>query len=68
MTPEAVKRFCKAVAGMSVIFGACGMFLCAPILLWDVSIPMIQAASLPFIAGAILIAGGLVSFTMLLEK
>ncbi len=68
MTPEAVRKFCKALSLVAIVCGAGGMFLCAPFMWSPYSLPITATASLPFIAGSILIGSGLVSFAMLVEK
>jgi hypothetical protein len=67
MTPEAIKSLCKAAALVAVAAGGYGMLLCVPYIAGH-SVFVITAASLPFIAGAILVAGGMVSFTLLIRK
>lgn len=67
MTHEAIVSLCKATAIFSFVAGGYGMILCVPYIM-STSIYVIAAASLPFIAGAVLVAGGLTSYTILLKK
>ena len=67
MTPEAIRSLCKAAALVSVVAGGYGMMLCVPFIA-GTHVTLIAAASLPFIAGAVLISGGLVSYTLLIRK
>ena len=67
MNPETIKRLCKSAALVAVSAGAYGMLLCSPYMMGP-NVVVIAAASLPFIAGAILVAGGMVSFTLLIRK
>lgn len=67
MTPEAIRSLCKAAALVSAVAGAYGMMLCVPFIA-GTQVGLIAAASLPFIAGAVLVAGGLVSYTLLIRK
>jgi hypothetical protein len=67
MNPEAIKSICKSAALVAVSAGTYGMLLCTPYIMGN-DVVVIAAASLPFIAGAILVAGGMVSFTLLIKK
>ena len=67
MTPEFKITLCKAFALFSITAGGFGMLLCVPYIAGTNAI-IIAAASLPFLAGAVLVAGGLISLSMLLEK
>lgn len=66
MTPEAIKRLCKAVAVLAVVVGGFGSILCLPYAL-GTDLRWISAVGIYFVAGSILITGGLLSFTVLLK-
>jgi hypothetical protein len=66
MTPETIKRLCKAVAVLAVVVGGFGSILCLPYAL-GTDIRWISAAGIYFVAGAIMITGGLLSYTVLLK-
>ena len=67
MTPEAIRKLLKAAALVAIFGGGYGMLLCVPYI-WSAPVVVTAAASLPFIAGAVLIAGGMVSYTLLIRK
>ena len=65
MTPEAIKKLAKGVAIVSVLCGAYGMALCLPYA-FSSHLSVITSASFYFICGAVLIAAGLISFSVLI--
>ena len=67
MTPEAVKELCKALAVVSVIVGGFGSILCVPYALTS-SLELIATAGIYFVAGGIMITGGLLSFAVLTKQ
>ena len=66
MTPEMIKRLCKALAVLSVVVGGFGSILCVPFAMTN-DLRLIATAGIYFIAGAIMIAGGLLSYVNLIK-
>ena len=66
MTPEMIKRFCKAIAVLAVVVGGFGSILCLPYAL-GTDLTWISAAGIYFIAGAVMITGGLLSYAVLIK-
>ena len=64
MTPEAVRSLSKALAVVVVVVGGLGSIACLPFA-FCTNLGMISAAGIYFIAGAVMITGGLVSFALL---
>ncbi|MBF0387758.1 MAG: hypothetical protein HQL20_07885 [Candidatus Omnitrophica bacterium] len=62
MTQAAIKTLCKALAVVMFACGAFGSMLCVPYAIgFDLS--WITAAGVYFIAGAIMMSGGLITYT-----
>ncbi len=62
MTPEAIKTMCKAVALTVFTLGAFGSLLVVPYAIgWDLQ--LIAVSGVYFIAGAVMITGGLFTYT-----
>ena len=66
MTAEMIKRFCKALAVLSVVVGGFGSILCLPYAL-GTNLYVISAAGIYFIAGAVIITGGLLSYAVFIR-
>ncbi len=66
MTPEMVRRLCKAIAVLAVVIGGYGSILCLPYAL-STNLVWITTAGIYFVAGAIMITGGLVSYVVLMK-
>ena len=66
MTPEMIKRFCKALAVLTVVVGGFGSILCVPFAITN-NLQLITTAGIYFIAGAVMIAGGLLSYVSLIK-
>ncbi len=64
MTPESVRCLCKALSVVVVAVGGFGSLLCVPYALTS-NLFVISAAGVYFVAGAIMIVGGLLSFSIL---
>jgi hypothetical protein len=64
MTPEAVKQFSKALSVVAVLVGGFGSILCVPFALTN-NLYLIATAGIYFVAGGIMITGGLISFAVL---
>lgn len=64
MTPEAIKHVCKALAIVAVVIGGCGSILCVPFAL-TADLYLIATAGIYFVAGGIMIVGGLISYVLL---
>ena len=63
MTPEAVIKFCRALAVVFVAVGGLGCVACLPLAFG--SLPIAATTALFFVAGGVLMSGGLVSFSIL---
>lgn len=63
MTPEGIKSVCKALAIVSVAVGGFGSLLCVPYAL-TANLDLITTAGIYFVAGGIMIVGGLLSFVI----
>ncbi len=61
MTPEAVKSVCKALALCCVAVGGFGSMACVPFALTN-NLELIATAGIYFIAGGVMITGGLLSY------
>lgn len=64
MTPEAIKHVCKALAIVAVTVGGCGSILCVPFAL-TANLQLIATAGIYFVAGGVMIVGGLISYVLL---
>lgn len=62
MTPEAIKTMCKAVAVMVLATGTFGSFLVVPYAI-GFDFQLVSIAGVYFIAGAVMITGGLFTYT-----
>ena len=67
MTPEAIKRCCKAFSLVVITVGGFGSVLCLPFAL-TTSLSLITTSGIYFIAGAIMITGGLFSYVYLVKN
>lgn len=67
MTPEAIKKFCKALAAVTVAVGAYGSVLCLPFALTN-NLYWIATSGIYLIAGAVLIVGGQVAYAILAKQ
>lgn len=62
MTPEAIKTMCKAIAVMTFTMGAFGSLLVVPYAIgWNFQ--LVAISGVYFIAGAVMITGGLFTYT-----
>ena len=66
MTPESIKSVLKAFAVVCVAVGGFGSMLCLPFAL-GTDLKWITASGIYFIAGAVMITGGLATYTMLVK-
>jgi hypothetical protein len=67
MTPEAIKTMCKAIALVVFVTGAFGSVLCLPYAIgWDLR--LIAVSGIYFIAGAVMIVGGLFTYAYLVTQ
>ncbi len=64
MTPEAINRVCKALSIVAFFVGGFGSLLCVPYAL-TTDLYLITTAGLYFVAGGIMIVGGLNAFVLL---
>lgn len=64
MTPEFIKRICKALAVCCISVGGLGSMACVPFALTN-NLELIATAGVYFIAGGVMITGGLLSFVVL---
>ena len=67
MTPEAIRTFCRALAAVCVAVGGFGSVLCLPYALGS-NLTFIAVSGIYFIAGAVMIAGGLLSYAVLIKN
>ncbi len=67
MTQEGILKFVQALSVVTVVAGGYGMILCVPYIM-HYNVHIISAASLPFIAGAVLVGSGLTAFAILVDK
>jgi len=67
MTPDAARKFWKALALVTVCVGGFGSALCVPYAL-TTSLSLITMAGVYLIACALLIAGGLVAYSILIDQ
>ena len=63
MTPEAVIKLCKALSAIFVAIGGLGCVACFPFVFGSLSIT--ATVALFFIAGGVLMSGGLISFVII---
>jgi hypothetical protein len=67
MTPEAIKTMCKAIAVMVFTTGAFGSIVIVPYAMgWDLK--LIAISGIYFIAGAVMIVGGLFTYAYLVTQ
>ena len=66
MTPEFIKRVCKALAVVCVAIGGFGSLSCFSLLMTN-HLYWIATAGIYFVAGAVMIVGGLVTYTLLMK-
>ncbi|MDP2653469.1 MAG: hypothetical protein Q8Q08_05490 [Candidatus Omnitrophota bacterium] len=66
MTPDAIKQFCRTLAVVCVAVGGVGSVLCLPFAL-TTDLSLITTAGIYFIAGAVMITGGLLGYVALLK-
>lgn len=66
MTKDALKNVTKALAILSVIVGGVGSILCLP-LACSRYLSVASAAGIYFVAGGIMITGGLVTYALMLQ-
>jgi len=64
MTPEAIKTLCKALAVILFTCGAFGSLLCLPYAA-GFNMAWIMTAGVYFVAGAVLMSGGLITYAYL---
>jgi hypothetical protein len=64
MTPEAIKHVCKALAVCCVAVGGLGSMACVPFALTN-NLSLITTAGIYFVAGGVMITGGLLSYIVL---
>lgn len=66
MTKESIKGLCKVLALMTFVVGGVGSYLCVPAA-FSTDLTWIAMAGVYFVAGAIMITGGLLSYSVLLK-
>ena len=66
MTPEFIKTVWKAIALVTFVIGAFGSFLCLPYAMTN-SLVLIHTAGVYFIAGAVMIVGGMLGYLNLIK-
>lgn len=66
MTDEAIKTFVRALAIVAVAVGGFGSILCVPYAL-TTNLVLITTAGIYFVAGGIMITGGLVALSLMLN-
>ncbi len=66
MTPEGVKRVCSALALIMFAIGGLGSVACLPYALGN-DIAWVTATGVYFIAGAVMMTGGLISGVLLIK-
>jgi len=62
-----MKQFVQIAALLTIAAGVCGMVFCLPHL-FSAKLTDLVGAGLPFVAGAILVAGGLLSLSISLRS
>lgn len=67
MTPEGITKLCKALSVVLFTIGAFGCFACLPYALGP-SIGWVTATGVYFIAGGVIMSGGLVSYILLNQQ
>ena len=67
MTLEAIKNVVKALAILSVVVGGYGSILCLPFAFTN-SLSLVTTAGIYFVAGGVMIAGGLVTLSVMLQQ
>ena len=66
MTKDAMKYLCKAFAVVSFVVGGVGSILCVPFAITN-DLRLIATAGIYFIAGGVMIVGGLLSYVSLIK-
>jgi len=66
MTEEAFKKFVRALAIVSVVVGGFGSMLCVPFAVTS-NLSLITAAGIYFIAGGVMITGGLITISLMMQ-
>ncbi|MGE0268579.1 MAG: hypothetical protein AB7S78_09025 [Candidatus Omnitrophota bacterium] len=66
MTEDAIKQFVKALAIIAVAVGGFGSILCVPYAL-TTNLVLITTAGIYFVAGGVMITGGLVALSLLMQ-
>lgn len=64
MTPQAIRNVCKALAIVAFSVGGYGSLLCVPYALTN-DLYLIATSGIYFVAGGIMIVGGLNAFVLL---
>lgn len=67
MTPEGLNKFCRAIALALFSVGVMGSFSCLPFA-FSSSMVWINTAGIYFIAGGIIMSGGLISYILLANQ
>ena len=67
MHKEAIQTLCRAIAVVTVCVGAYGSMLCVPYALVN-DLNIIATAGIYFVAGAVMITGGLLTYTLSLKN
>lgn len=67
MTKEAIQALCRAFAIVCVAVGGYGSLLCVPYALCN-NLFVISAAGIYFVAGAVMIVGGLLTYTVSIKN
>ncbi len=66
MTEEALKKIVRAFAIVAVVVGGFGSVLCVPYAITS-SVVLINMAGIYFIAGGIMITGGLITLSLMFQ-
>jgi len=67
MTPEGLNKFCRALAAVMFTVGVMGCFACLPYALSS-SMLWVHTAGVYFVAGGIIMSGGLISYILLTQQ
>ena len=67
MTREMIRSICKAIALLTLAVGGAGSISCLPFA-FSTDLRWIVAAGVYFVAGAIMITGGLATYIMLVRE
>lgn len=67
MTPEAIRRVVKALGLVCFTIGGFGCVLCLPFAI-STNMIFVAAAGIYFVAGGIMIIGGLVTYALLIKE